>query len=249
MTNSLAGRVALITGAGQGVGKEIALVLGGLGAAIAVNDLNPDRAAAVVAELDAAGIKAVAAVGDVSDAASVAAFVANASELGTVDIVVNNAGIPAEGMGRVAFVDSTPELWRRFIDINVYGVANVIHAVLPGMTERGWGRIITISSDSARMGDPYIAMYAASKAAAAALTRSLAAEVGRDGITCNSLSLGTIQSPAMDEELAGKLSRHYPAGRLGRPSDIAAAVAFLVSDGAEWVTGQTIPINGGSGRS
>lgn len=249
MTASLAGHVALVTGAGQGVGREVALELARSGAAVAVNDLSEERAADTVAEVADNGGTALAAVGDVTDEASVAEFVKRASELGTIDVLINNAGIPAGGMSRVAFLDSVPELWRRFVDINLYGVAYVTHAVLRGMIEHGWGRVITITSDSARMGDPYIAMYAASKAGGAALTRSLAAEVGQHGITCNSLSLGTIQSPQMDGDTAAKLSRSYPVGRLGQPADVAAAVAFLASGCSGWITGQTIPVNGGYGRS
>lgn len=249
MTASLAGHVALVTGAGQGVGREVALELARRGAAVAVNDLSEGRAVDTVAEVADNGGTALAAVGDVTDEASVAEFVKQASELGVVDVLVNNAGIPAGGMGRVAFLDSAPELWRRFVDINLYGVAYATHAVLPGMIEHGWGRVVTITSDSARMGDPYVAMYAASKAGGAGLTRSLAAEVGRHGITCNSLSLGTIQSPQMDEEIVGKLARFYPAGRLGQPADVAAAVAFLASGCSGWITGQTIPVNGGYGCS
>lgn len=241
----LSGKVALITGAGRGVGLGIALELAARGAAIAINDIDEERAGAAVEAVVAAGGRAVAAVGDIADEASVAAILAAANRLGVVDILVNNAGIPPQGMGLVSFVEQGSESWKPFIDINVYGVAYVTRAVLPAMIEQGGGRIITIVSDSARVGDPQLAVYAASKAAAAAMMRSIAAEVGPMGVTCNVISLSTIGSPSMDEELQAKLGRRYPLKRLGRPADVAGAVAYFASPAAEWVTGQTLSVNGG----
>lgn len=241
----LEGKVALITGAGRGVGLGIALELAARGAAVAINDINQERAGEAVAAVIEAGGKAVAATGDIADEESVRAIVAEANQLGSVDILVNNAGIPPQGMGLVSFVEQSTASWRQFIDINLYGVAFMTRAVLPAMIDNGWGRIVTIVSDSARVGDPQLAVYAASKAAAATLMRSIAAEVGPLGVTCNAISLSTIAAPTMDEALQAKLGGRYPVKRLGRPSDVAGAVAYFASPAAEWVTGQTLSVNGG----
>ena len=241
----LAGRVALITGAGRGVGRGIALELAARGAAVAINDINAERAEEAVAAVRDAGGTARAAVGDITDEQSVRDIVAQARELGSLDVLVNNAGIPPQGMGMSTFVEESTQSWRQFVDINVYGVAYLTRAVLPAMIEQGWGRVITIVSDSARVGDPGLAMYAASKAAAAALMRSIAGEVGRYGVTCNAISLSTIATPAMPQEAQDKLARRYAVKRLGQPADVAGAVAYFASPGADWVTGQTLSVDGG----
>lgn len=241
----LEGKVALITGAGRGVGLGVALELAARGAAVAINDIDEARAAEAVRAVIEAGGRAVAATGDISDEESVETIVAAARVLGSVDILVNNAGIPPQGMGLVPFLEQDVASWKQFIDINVYGVAFMTRAVLPAMIEQGGGRIITIVSDSARVADPQLAVYAASKAAAATLMRSLAAEVGPVGVTCNVISLSTIAAPGMSEELQAKLGSRYPLKRLGRPSDVAGAVAYFASPAAEWVTGQTLSVNGG----
>jgi len=244
----LTGRRALITGAGQNVGAGIARVLAARGALIGVNDVFPDRAERVVEEIRAAGGVAEPVVADVTDLAAVTeAF----GRFGPIDILVNNAGIPVSGISMKKFVDEDPAEWKVLVDLNVYGPLNCTHVALPGMLDRGWGRVITISSESARVGDKLIATYAAAKGAGPALMRSLAKEVGRHGITCNSLSLATQNNAGTDEEsgMALKQLRSYIVPRLGKASDVAAAAAWLVSDDAAWVTGQTIPINGGYATS
>ena len=225
-------RVALVTGAGQGVGAGIARALAEHGVAVVVNDLFPDRAEAVAAEV---GGRAVAF--DVTDLDAVRAGFATA---GPVDILVNNAGIPADGFPQVDFKDSDPELWRRFVDLNLYGVLNCTHTVLPGMCDRGWGRVITISSEAGRVGLPIrVALYGAAKAGALGLTKHLAHEVGRFGVTCNALTLGTMEGVPLDPS-------RVPIPRLGTGGDVGAMVAFLASDAAEWITGQVIGVNGGA---
>jgi 3-oxoacyl-[acyl-carrier protein] reductase len=244
----LSGRTALITGAGQNVGAETARTLAGLGARVIVNDLFDDRADQVVAEIRAAGGTAEPGVCDVTDLTAVAKMVA---VTGDVDILVNNAGIPITGFSMLPFAEEDPSRWKAFIDLNVYGPLNCTHAVLPGMIARGWGRVITISSESARVGDKRLSVYAAAKGAGPAFMRSLAKEVGRDGITCNTLSLATQNNAGLDEASDMRLRqlKAYSVPRLGRARDVAAAVAWLASDDGSWVTGQTIPVNGGYASS
>jgi len=248
----LSGRTAFITGAGQGLGAQIARVLSGQGAAVILNDLFAERAEAVAAELTAAGGKATTAIADICDLEAVHAAKADAEAAigGPVDILVNNAGIPAGGMALERFLDSDPAQWHRQVDLNGYGTFNTCYAMLPGMVERGWGRVVTITSEGGRIGDPGVAVYGAAKAMAAAFMRSLANEYSRFGVNCNSISLGTFGAPdAFSEEQQAKMARNYATKRLGTWADIAPAVLWLVSDEASWVTGQTIPVNGGYATS
>jgi NAD(P)-dependent dehydrogenase (short-subunit alcohol dehydrogenase family) len=244
----LAGKTALITGAGQNVGAATARVLAAQGARVIVNDLFDDRANRVADEIRSSGGTAEPAICDVTDLAAVREMV---SQAGQVDILVNNAGIPLSGFTMQTFVDEDPANWQAFIDLNVYAPMNCTHAVLPGMIARGWGRVITISSESARVGDRRLAVYAASKGAGPAFMRSLAKEVGRNGITCNSLSLATQNNAGLDEssDMTLRQLKAYAIPRLGHGSDVAAAIAWLTSDGGSWVTGQTIPVNGGYATS
>jgi 3-oxoacyl-[acyl-carrier protein] reductase len=149
------------------------------------------------------------------------------------------------------FAKSDPASWASMVDLNVYGVLHCTRAVLAEMQAGGWGRVVTISSDSARTGESRIAVYAATKAFGPALMRSVAREVGQHGVTCNSLSLGTVPPAGGDRlpEDVAKQARRYATRRLGTPQDIAAAVLWLSSDEAAWVTGQTIPVNGGYAAS
>lgn len=232
MSRSLEGRVALVTGAGQGVGAGIARSLVEHGADVVVNDLVAERAGSVADELGARS-----AVFDVTDLDAVRDGV---GAIGPVDVLVNNAGIPAAGFPQVDFKDSDPELWRRFVDLNLYGVMNCTHSVLGAMCERGWGRVVTISSEAARVGLPIrVALYGAAKAGAVGLMKHVAHEVGPAGVTCNVLTLGGM------EGIPGDPSRQ-PIPRMGTGRDVGATVAFLASDGAEWITGQVIGINGGA---
>jgi 3-oxoacyl-[acyl-carrier protein] reductase len=251
----LGGRRALVTGAGQGVGRGIALALAEAGAEVLVNDLDADRAAAVVAEVEAAGGRADAAVFDVTDHAAVADAVGRADG---VDVLVNNAGnAGAEGWGGLTpFVDTQPAEWEPWLQVNLYGVLHCCHAVLPGMIDRGGGRIITIVSDAARSGEAQMAVYSAAKAGAAGLMRSLAVEAGRHGITVNSIALGTMRTPLSealwadpDAPQAKALMKKYVIRRPGLPEDVGALVVFLASEQASWITGQTHPLNGGASFS
>ncbi|MEQ6900371.1 SDR family oxidoreductase [Nocardioides sp. YIM 152588] len=242
----LTDRVALVTGAGRRVGAAIAGRLAERGAAVAVNDLDPARAEAVAAEIRARGGTAAAAPADVTDPAAVEGLYDRvAGDLGSVDILVNNAGIPATGISLSTFADSAPEDWAPLVALNSTGVMACTRAALGPMIARGWGRIVTIGSDSARVGDPGMAVYGATKASAAALMRAVAREVGPHGVTCNTLLLGTIRTPEMTDDLHDRLARRYPVGRLGLPEDVAAAVLWLASPASAWLTAQTIPLNGG----
>ena len=245
-------RVTLVTGGGQGVGAEIARTLAAAGAAVAVNDVDAERAHGVADEIASAGGRAMAAPADVTDPTALAAALdAVRGTFGPVSILINNAGIPATGMSMTTFADSAPSSWSPLIGLNVYGVLHCTHAVLPDMLTAGWGRVVTISSDSARVGDARIATYAAAKAFGPALMRSVAKEVGPHGVTCNSLSLGTVLPAGTDRpaEDVARQARHYATRRLGTPQDVAAAVLWLASDQGGWVTGQTIPVNGGYAAS
>ena len=247
----LTGRRALVTGAGQGVGVGIARALLRQGASVAVNDVVPGRADVTVRGLTAAveGARAVAAPFDVTSADAVHAGVAGATDAlgGPIDILVNNAGIPP-GMAPVPFSDMDPAAWRQYVDLNLYGSLHCIRAVLAGMRERGWGRIVQISSGAGRTGLPIgVSLYGASKSAVEGFVRHLAAEVARDGVTANVVALGLMEPREdADRNVTEGLARSVPVGRLGTPDDVGAAVVYLASDEASWITGQTIDLNGGS---
>jgi 3-oxoacyl-[acyl-carrier protein] reductase len=247
----LAGRRALVTGAGQGVGAAIAETLASAGAEVAVNDLVAVRAEAVAAGITGNGGRAVSVPFDVTDHAQVHAALAG---FGRVDVLVNNAGnAGADQIRPTRFVETTPADWARFLGPNLHGVMSCVHAVLPSMIDAGWGRIVTIVSDAGRTGDAGLAAYGAAKAGAAGFSRGIAHEVARHGITVNCVSLGTMRTPmtepfwaddARDAEQRALLST-YLVRRPGEPDDAAWMVAALVSPRASWVTGQTIPVNGG----
>jgi NAD(P)-dependent dehydrogenase (short-subunit alcohol dehydrogenase family) len=248
MTGSLAGKVALITGAGRDVGREIALAMAAEGASIAINyNASADASEEVAGEIMAAGGQAKAWQGNVGDYESTKAMVDGiVADFGRIDIVVNNAGV-AE---RARFLDASSEQWKRHIDVGLMGSVNTARAALPYMIAAGkGGRIISIGGDSSRVGEANLSMAAASRAGAIALIKSLAKEFGRNDITCNAVTLGMIQSAHSDpkwlEEMLPKMVKNYPLKRIGQPSDVAPLIAFLASDAAGWITGQTISINGG----
>lgn len=251
MQLDLTGRRVLVTGGGQGIGRGIALAAAAAGATVAVNDLSDERAGAVVDEVTAQGGRAVSAVFDVTDSSAVRAGV---EAVGGVDVLVNNAGnAGATGFGgRGPFAETEPADWEPYLQVNLYGTMHCARAALPGMIAQGWGRIITIVSDAGRTGDTYLAAYSAAKAGAAGLSRALARENGRHGITVNNISLGTMRTPvteavwaAPDNEQAKMMMRSYVIRRPGTPDDVAPLTVFLASDHASWITGQTYPLNGG----
>lgn len=247
---ALSGRTALVTGAGQGVGRAVALTLASVGADVVVNDVIGERAAQVAEEIVAAGGNATSVAFDVTDYDAVSSSVAAA---GDIDILVNNAGNAGTGgfADMVPFHESDPESWDRYLRVNLIGVMHCMRAVLPSMVRREQGRVVTIVSDAGRYGDQRLAAYAAAKSGAAGLCRSVAREVGRYGITVNCVALGTIRTPTTEgdaalgaDELKKRLSP-YIIRRFGEPDDVAAMVTFLATPMASWITGQTYPVNGG----
>jgi NAD(P)-dependent dehydrogenase (short-subunit alcohol dehydrogenase family) len=240
----LHGRVALVTGAGQNVGQAIARALADHGARVAVNDVVADRADAVAGLIRESGGDAVARVFDVTDLTEVLRAV---DGFGPVDILVNNAGNGgAAAMSVGQFVDLEPAAWEGPIRVNLYGVLHCCHAVVKGMCERGWGRVVTISSGAGTAGvNIGVTPYSAGKGGGLAFTRSLALEVAPHGVTANSVAIGLMES-VRDADVTARLARTIPVRRLGRPEDVAAACVWLASEEAAWVTGQTVQVNGGS---
>lgn len=251
-------RRVLVTGAGQGVGQGIALTLAGQGAAVAVNDFYADRAQAVVAQIEAAGGTAVPAVADVTDLGSLQAALATATDaLGPIDTLVNNAGNAGPDhdiSDATPFWETDPSEWAPWMATNFYGVLNATRAALPAMVGAKFGRVVSIVSDAGRVGEPNLVVYSGAKAGVAGFTRALAKAVGRHGITANCVSLSAMRTPATeavlaDPDVAKGLLRPYVVRRFGEPSDAAAAVLYLVSSEASWVTAQTYPVNGGYATS
>lgn len=247
----MTGKVALVTGAANGIGKATAKRLARDGIAIGVLDLLEDGASTVADEINASGGKAIALAADVADRRSVAAALARLREaFGPVTIVVNNAGIT----GFKPFLELTDEEWDRMLAINLKSAFIVTQLVLPDMIAARWGRIINISSSSAQSGAAKMAHYSSSKGGMIALTRTLAQEFGEYGITSNTIPPRFVHNTAMSNEsferddMKDRFQAMIDAGpirRHGEPEDIAAAAAWLASDEAGYVTGQVIGVNGG----
>jgi NAD(P)-dependent dehydrogenase (short-subunit alcohol dehydrogenase family) len=241
----------MVTGAGSGIGRAIAVRLAGDGHAVAVVDLDGSVAGAVAEEIAAAGGAALA-VGeiDVSDRSLVDEAVAQIHDgLGDIAVLVNNAGMT----GFRRFLDLTEEKWDRNLRVNLYGPFHCTQAVLPDMLAAGWGRIVNISSSAGQTGQPYMVHYASAKAGLIGFTKALALEVASEGVTVNTIPPASVDTPMLRESerrgvLGGpaeEIAARIPVGRLGEPDDIASACAFLVSDDASYVTGQVIGVNGG----
>jgi len=251
---TLSGRVAVISGAGQGVGRRTAELMLAHGAKVAVNDFFAARAEQAAAELAAIyGAHMVAPfAADVSDIAAVHAMAeAIGSRLGEPDILVNNAGNAGPGEIRLPerpFWEEDPDNWARWMKVNLFGVMNCCHAFTPGMVAARRGSIVTIISDAGRVGESRLEPYSAAKAGAAGFMRALARSLGRYTVRANCVSMGTMRTSiapdgvteAHDAQLA-----KYVLRRFGEADDVANMVLFLASDASGWTTGQTYPVNGG----
>jgi 2-hydroxycyclohexanecarboxyl-CoA dehydrogenase len=267
MDLQLNGKIALVTGAGQGVGRRIAHVLAAEGACVAVNDLFAERAEQVVAEIRASGGQARSYAIDITDQERVDAMVlAVKSELGgPIDILVNNAGvIPERREPNVAsplFVDSEASTWEKIINLNVYGTMYCCHAVLKDMRANRSGKIVSIISEAGRVGEAHLAVYSGAKAAILGFSKAIAREHGRDCINVNCVALGAVSHEGVksgplrkdatldNEPSLKKMLGAYPLsrglGRFAQPDDVADIVVFLASGRAPYITGQCIGASGG----
>jgi 2-hydroxycyclohexanecarboxyl-CoA dehydrogenase len=240
----LEARKALVTGGASGIGAAIARRLAAEGADVVIGDVNEEGARGVAAEIDAA-----AAFLDVADPASAASLLRDRGPFG---ILVNNAGTDDFAF----FTDMTPERWRRLVAINLEGVFACTHAALPGMQEAGYGRIVNIASEAGRVGSKGSAVYSAAKGGVIAFTKTIARENARFGITANAVAPGPIETPLLmaakqlgdiGERIIETMKSQTQMRRLGQPAEVAAAVAFLASDDASYVTGETLGVSGGLG--
>lgn len=248
---SMETRIAIVTGGASGMGKATAERLARDGHAVGVLDVDGTGAEVVVAAIVAAGGKAIALRCDLADRAQIeASVVKTRAELGPVTIVVNNAAL--ESFAPVAEV--TEADWDRLMNVNLKAAFALIQIALPDMVAAGWGRVINVSAFGAQIGAPNMALYTATKGGVISMTRSMAVELGRQGITVNSVSPGFIDTPMARRAIDGDLFpvpyeqiiASYPIPRLGRPEEIAAAVAFFASEDAGYVTGQLLGVNGGT---
>ncbi|GAA0959784.1 SDR family NAD(P)-dependent oxidoreductase [Actinocorallia libanotica] len=244
----MSARTAIVTGGASGIGEAISRRLAADGVLVAVFDRDGAAAEEAAAAIEKDGGRAVGLAVDVTDRAAVDAAVARVGELlGRPVILVNSAGITAFGPS----LEVSAELWDRVLAVNLTGTFACCQAVLPGMVEEGWGRIVNISSSSVHSGSPGMAAYVASKSGVLGLTKVLALEFAKKGVTVNTIPPGFIDSPMLrDTASGGRLDvaqqiERTPVGRIGLPEDVAAACAFLVGEEASYITGQVIGVNGG----
>jgi len=255
VTREFDGKVALITGGARGIGLASAIRLAEQGAKIALLDINAEGLEHARSAIS--GASAITLPTDISQASQVQASIGEAiARLGRIDIFINSAAILDDKL----FLQSSVADWDRMFKICLYGPMSCLSAILPGMVERRYGRVVCLASDSARVGQARLSYYAAAKAAVIALVKSVAQEVGGSGVTLNVVSPGATNTPLRaereqnfraqmgDEKYQRRVAsvlKMYPLARLGEPDDIASAIVFLASDRAAWITGQVLSVNGG----
>jgi 3-oxoacyl-[acyl-carrier protein] reductase len=241
----LTGKVALVTGAAQGIGKAVALLLARNGADLVVSDINLEKAQETAKEIQAIGRKALAVKVDVANLRDVERMVqAVLEQLHQIDILVNNAGITRDKL----ILRMTEEDWDAVIDVNLKGTFNCTKVVIRHMSKQKSGKIVNIASVVGEMGNAGQANYSASKAGVIGFTKTIAREFAQRGINVNSIAPGYVETPmtnALPEKVKEELKRMIPMERLGRPDDIAEAVLFLVSASSNYITGQVLNVNGG----
>jgi 2-hydroxycyclohexanecarboxyl-CoA dehydrogenase len=245
------GRAAFVSGAGRGIGRAIATTLADKGNAVAIGDLREREAAETAAAIERAGGRALPVKLDVTDPESVARAAAEAAtELGPLELLVNNAGWDEFR----PFLETDEAFWDRVIEVNFKGCLRLTRELLPGMVERGFGRIVNIGSDAGRVGSSLEAVYSGAKGGIIAFTKTVAREVARSGVTANTVCPGPTRTPMLEEmtsagdegtKVIEAMTRAVPMKRLGTPEDVAAAVAFLTSEEAGFITGQTLSVSGG----
>jgi 2-hydroxycyclohexanecarboxyl-CoA dehydrogenase len=246
---SLAGKNVIVTGAASGIGLATAQRFAREGSNVAIWDINEEGAQRAAAELQASGVKALGSRVDVANRKSVDAAVEQFhAKIGQVNVLVNNAGITLFQ----PFMETTEEQWDRVMLINLKSMLVCTQAVLPDMLAAKWGRIVNVSSSSAQTGSARMTAYAASKGGVIGFTKALAQELAATGITVNNVPPGFVDTPMLrNEGVAGlgvsvdAVAARSPMGRAGRPENMAAAIAFLASDDADYITGHTLNVNGG----
>jgi len=240
----LTSRTALVTGASQGIGRAIATALARDGARVWLAARNESRLAELAAELEGGGLSARVTLLDIADPVSIESGLAPVLADGGADILVNNAGVTDDGL----FLRMSDESWERVIDTNLTGAFRVTRTLIRSMIKKRWGRVINVTSVVGQVGNPGQVNYAASKAGLIGFTKALAREVASRNVTVNAVAPGyveTAMTEALTDDQREKLLATVPAGRMGTPEDVAAGVAYLASEGAGYVTGQVLGINGG----
>ena len=247
----MSSRVALVTGGGSGIGREICMGLAAQGRRVAVADLNADGAAATVTAIAEAGGEGLAVQMDVADSDSVTdGLLQVADEMGPIEILVNCAGWDE----LMPFLDTDEAFWDRVIEINYKGPLRTVHGCLPSMIEGGWGRIVNIASDAGRVGSSLEAVYSGAKGGIIAFTKTMAREMARKGVTVNTVCPGPTDTALLDQivqasddgdKVIGAMARAVPMKRVGQPAEVASGVLYFCSEEAGFVTGQTLSVSGG----